>query len=61
VGNHVNIPDKVLLSKISKSNLYLDKKSHEPSTGQTKEKYKLAGNILLDNYFFHMLERLKKT
>lgn len=51
----MKIPDALILSRIKKKNLYADEKSQESSTKIKKRKYKLAGNIILDNYFFHIL------
>jgi len=51
----MEIPDALILSRIKKRNLYADEGSKELSTQTTKRKYKLAGNVILDNYFFHVL------
>lgn len=53
----MELPDKVLLSKFTKSCLYRDAKSEEKTTGKIKPKYKLAGSIILEHYFFHILTR----
>jgi hypothetical protein len=53
--NRLPLPDKILLQKILKKHLYYDKKSKDPYLDRIKSKYKLAGNCLLDNYFFHVL------
>jgi len=57
----VNLPDNVLLLRITPKHLYLDKKSKEPSTDLIKRKYKLAGNMILDQYFFNILTRNSST
>lgn len=57
----MKISDDALLSKISKNNVYLDKKSTESFTNKTKPKYKLAGHKLLENYFFHILTTNKSA
>lgn len=49
------LPDNLLLQKITKQHLYHDKKSKDIFTNKIKPKYKLAGNCLLDYYFFHVL------
>ena len=53
----MDLPDKILLGKITLKHLYLDKKSKEPTTNIIKCKYKLAGNSLPDlgMYFFYIL------
>jgi hypothetical protein len=48
-----------LLSNIKQQNLYLDKLSVDPATDQPNPKYKLAGNSILDHYFFHILTTRK--
>ncbi len=53
----MDLPANILLSKITPKHLYLDKKSKESSTDVTKRKYKLAGNQILDQYFFNILTR----
>ena len=53
----MDLPANILLSKITPKHLYLDKKSKEFSTNVTKRKYKLAGNQILDQYFFNILTR----
>jgi len=53
------LPNNILLQKIKKQHLYYDKKSKEPFTNKIKRKYKLAGNCLLEHYFFHVLTRTK--
>lgn len=53
------LPDNILLKKIKKQHLYYDKKSKEPFINKIKRKYKLAGNCLLEHYFFHVLTRTK--
>lgn len=53
----MELPANVLLLKINPKSLYLDKKSKELSTGKIKRKYKLAGNMILDEYFFNFLTR----
>lgn len=55
----MKVPDKIILKKIIRKNLYYDKKSKNPHLDTTKPKYKLAGNCLLENYFFHILTRTK--
>lgn len=45
----------LLLNKIAKKNLYYDKRSRELTTNIVKPKYKLAGNSILDEYFFNIL------
>jgi hypothetical protein len=47
--------DVQLLNKIAKKNLYFDKRSRELTTNIVKPKYKLAGNSILDEYFFNIL------
>ena len=47
--------DILLLNKISQKNLYYDKRSKELTTNIVKPKYKLAGNSILDEYFFNIL------
>lgn len=50
------MPDISLLNRIKKQHVYLDRKSKEQFYPyKEKRKYKLAGNPLLDNYFFHVL------
>lgn len=51
----MEMPDTLILSRIKKRNLYADEKSKESSTRKEKRKYKLAGNVILDNYFFNIL------
>jgi len=53
----LELPDDVLLSKFTKSCLYCDEKSEEKTTRKIKPKYKLAGSIILEHYFFHVLTR----
>ena len=53
----MELPTDILLSKIVPKHLYLDKKSKESSTNIIKGKYKLAGNQILDQYFFNILTR----
>ncbi|MCK5416040.1 hypothetical protein KAI92_01280 [Candidatus Parcubacteria bacterium] len=57
------LPDNLLLSRISNQNVYCDKKSLERSTGITKPKYKLAGNILkpLEVYAFFIATKNKNA
>lgn len=55
----MRIPDEILLKTILKQHLYYDKKSKDPYLNKTKPKYKLAGNCLLNNYFFHVLTTTK--
>lgn len=57
----MDIPDKVLLSKICFRHLYLDKQSQETFTEQIKFKYKLAGNPILNQYLFHVLTTRKSA
>lgn len=52
---NIPFPDSFFLSRIKKRHLYFDKKSKEEHTNIIKPKYKLAGNVILDNYFFHVL------
>ncbi|HMK76438.1 MAG TPA: hypothetical protein VK568_09710 [Thermodesulfobacteriota bacterium] len=47
--------DTQLLNKIVKKNLYYDKRSRELATNVVKPKYKLAGNSILEEYFFNIL------
>ena len=51
--------DEVYLSKIVKRSLYCDKESKELITLKKKPKYKLAGNPILEKYFFHVLTTTK--
>jgi hypothetical protein len=53
----VDLPANILLLKIISRSLFLDKKSQESLTGVIKRKYKLAGNAILENYFFNILTR----
>lgn len=55
MSDRLRLPDKILLQKILKKHLYCDKKSKDPHIDRIKPKYKLAGNFLLDDYFFHVL------
>ena len=55
----MELPDTILLNKITKQHIYCDKKSKEQSTNKIKPKYKLAGNFLLDECFFHVLTTRK--
>lgn len=58
--NKIYFSDHFLLQKIIKQNLYCDKKSKDPFiNNQEGPKYKLAGNCLLEHYFFHVLTRRK--
>lgn len=43
------------LNQIVRQNLHCDEKSKEQDTTIVKRKYKLAGNSVLDQYFFHVL------
>jgi hypothetical protein len=52
----MDLPNKTLLEKISKSHCYYDKKSKNKNYPfEEKPKYKLAGKPFLNNYFFHIL------
>lgn len=53
----MQLPAQVILGKIKKNYLYLDKKSKEKSTNIVKPKYKLAGNPILDHRFFLVLTK----
>jgi hypothetical protein len=53
----MELPDEVILGKIKKNCVYLDKKSKEKSTNRVKPKYKLAGNSILDHRFFIFLTK----
>lgn len=59
----MDLPDKILLTKITLKHLYLDKKSKEQTTNIIKAKYKLAGNSLPDigMYFFYVLTKTSAT
>ncbi len=59
----MDLPDKILLTKITLKHLYLDKKSKEQTTNIIKPKYKLAGNSLPDigMYFFYVLTKTSAT
>jgi hypothetical protein len=57
----MDLPPKLLLSVIIPRNAYLDKKSKEQSTGETNPKYKLAGNAILDHFFFNILTKRKSA
>jgi hypothetical protein len=49
------LPDSILLSKIKKASAYYDKKSIEEFTNRVRYKYKLAGNSLLNTFYFFVL------
>lgn len=53
----VDLPNELLLRKIQAKHLYLDRKSKEPTTNTIKPKYKLAGNIILEQYFFNIITK----
>lgn len=57
----MELPEKILLSKIKKTNLYFDKKSLEKPTNKIKPKYKLARNKLLEIYPFNILTKNKSA
>ena len=51
----MDLPDELLLSKITKRSAFYDTKSLEKLTSTIKPKYKLASNPILEKYFFHIL------
>ncbi len=57
--NKLNLSDNIILQKILKQHLYYDKKSKDPHINRIKPKYKLAGNCILSDYFFHVLTTRK--
>ncbi len=50
----LNLPNNIILQKILKQHLYYDKKSKDPYINRIKPKFKLAGNCILSDYFFHL-------
>lgn len=51
----MDLPDQIFLNQIKPKNLYFDKKSKESTTNEIKPKYKLAGNCILEQYYFNIL------
>ncbi|MFA6096857.1 MAG: hypothetical protein WC788_04485 [Candidatus Paceibacterota bacterium] len=51
----MDLPEKLLLSKIKTRNVFLDRKSKEKTTIVVKPKYKLSSSSILDIYIFFVL------
>lgn len=59
----MDLYEKRILSNIQRFNAYFDIKSYEETTGQTNEKYKLAGRFIpdLSSYPFFVLTKTKEA